>query len=120
MSEVFIEVQGLELRGFHGATTAEQRKGQPFLFDVTLVAHDAGIRTDQLADTIDYTKVVACIREVSDSHRFNLIEALAAAVADAIIEAFDVSRVRVRVRKPEVLLEAPAEHTAATVERVRR
>ena len=31
-----------------------------------LVAHDAGIRTDQLADTIDYTKVVACIREVSD------------------------------------------------------
>jgi hypothetical protein len=28
--------------------------------------------------------------------------------------------VRVRVRKPEVVLEAPAEHTSATVERVRR
>jgi dihydroneopterin aldolase len=120
MSEVFIEVQGLELRGFHGATPSEQREGQPFFFDVTLVAHDAGIRTDQLADTIDYTQVVACIRKVSDSHRFNLIEALAAAVADAILEQFDVSRVRVRVRKPEVVLEAPAEHTAATVERVRR
>jgi 7,8-dihydroneopterin aldolase/epimerase/oxygenase len=120
MSEVFIEVQGLELRGFHGATPAEQREGQPFFFDVTLVAHDAGIRTDQLADTIDYTQVVACVRKVSDGHRFNLIEALAAAVADAIIQQFDVSRVRVRVRKPEVMLEAPADHTAATVERVRR
>ena len=120
MSEVFIEVQGLELRGFHGATPAEQKKGQPFLFDVTLVAHDAGIRTDQLADTIDYTQVVGCVREVSDAHRFNLIEALAAAVADAIIDRFDVSRVRVRVRKPQVLLEAPAEYTSATVERVRR
>ena len=120
MSEVFIEVEGLELQGFHGATPTEQEEGQPFVFDVMLVAHDAGIRTDQLADTIDYTQVVACVREVSTSRRFNLIEALAAAVADAILERFDVSRVRVRVRKPRVVLEAPAEHTAATVERVRR
>jgi dihydroneopterin aldolase len=45
---------------------------------------------------------------------------LAAAVADAIIERFDISRVRVRVRKPRVVLEAPAAHTAATVERARR
>jgi hypothetical protein len=28
--------------------------------------------------------------------------------------------VRVRVRKPKVVLEAPAAHTAATVERTRR
>lgn len=120
MSEVFIEVQGLELTGFHGATPDERKKGQRFLFDVWLVAHDAGIRTDQLADTIDYTQVVACVREISDSHRFNLIEALAAAIADEIVERFDVSRVRVKVRKPEVQLEAPAEHTSATVERARR
>ena len=120
MSEVFIEVQGLEVLGFHGATPQERKKGQRFLFDIWLVAHDAGIRTDQLADTVDYTQVVACAREVSDSRRFNLIEALAAAVADAIVERFDVSRVRVRVRKPEVVLEAPAEHTSATIERVRR
>lgn len=120
MSEVFIEIQGLELKGFHGATAAEKKRGQRFVFDVNLVAHDAGIRTDQLADTVDYTKVVACIREVSEAQRYNLIEALAAAVADAIVERFDVSRVRVRVRKPEVVLEAPVEHTAATVERARR
>ena len=37
-----------------------------------------------------------------------------------LAKRFDVSRVRVRVRKPEVVLEAPAEHTAAIVERVRR
>jgi dihydroneopterin aldolase len=120
VSEVLIEIEGLELKGFHGATTQEQKRGQRFLFDVLLVAHDAGIRTDQLADTIDYTSVARCIREVSDGHRFNLIEALAAAVADEILERFDASRVRVRVRKPEVVLEAPVEHTAATVERSRR
>ncbi|MET1010351.1 MAG: dihydroneopterin aldolase [Gaiellaceae bacterium] len=119
MSEVTIEVRGLELRGFHGALEEEQREGQRFLFDVTVVAHDAGVRSDQLADTVDYTAVVARIREISDGRRFNLIEALAATIADDLLERFPVSRVRVRVRKPEVKLDAPAEFTAATVERSR-
>ena len=120
MSEVVIEIEGLELRGFHGATEREQTEGQRFLFDVQIAAHDAGVRSDELADTVDYTKVAACVREVSDSRRFNLIEALAAAVAEMLVERFDVSRARVRVRKPEVQLDAPVAFTAATVERVRR
>jgi dihydroneopterin aldolase len=120
MSQMEIEIDGLELIGFHGATPAERKEGQRFLFDVWLLAHDAGVRSDRLDDTIDYTSVVACIREISDAHRFNLIEALAAAVADQLVERFDVSRVRVRVRKPEVELDAPVAYTAATIERTRR
>ena len=117
MSDVLIEIQGLEVQGFHGATELEQKEGQRFLFDVQIVAHDAGVRSDELGDTVDYTAVVACILEVSRSRRFNLIEALAAAVADKLIERFHVDRARVRVRKPEVKLEAPAEYTAAVIER---
>ena len=117
MSEVVIEVQGLDLRGFHGALEEERTTGQQFVFDVTLVLHDAGVRSDQLADTVDYTEVVDRIRAVSDSRRFNLIEALAAAVAEDLLDSFPVSLVRVRVRKPEVRLDAPVEYTAATVER---
>jgi 7,8-dihydroneopterin aldolase/epimerase/oxygenase len=120
VSQMEIEIDGLELMGFHGATAEERVDGQRFLFDVWLLAHDAGVRSDRLDDTIDYTSVVACIREISDAHRFNLIEALAAAIADALVERFDVSRVRVRVRKPEVQLDAPAAFTAATIERSRR
>ncbi len=114
-----IEVRGLELIGYHGALEEEQKAGQRFIFDVTLVAHDAGVRSDQLADTVDYTAVVARVREISDGRRFNLIEALAAAVADDLVRTFPVSRVRVRVRKPEVDLGVPADFTAATVQRVR-
>ncbi len=120
MTEVLIEIRALELRGFHGATERERRDGQIFVFDVELATHDAGVRSDQLADTVDYTHVVACVRDVSDGRRFNLIEAVAAAVADELLARFPVSRVRVRVRKPQVELEAPVEHTAATVERMRR
>jgi dihydroneopterin aldolase len=116
VSEVIIDVEGLELAGFHGALPEEKKRGQRFLFDVQLVAHDAGVRSDQLADTVDYTQVVARIQAVNERERYNLIEALAAAVADDLLEHFPVSRVRVRVRKPEVQLEAPVEWTAATIE----
>jgi len=87
---------------------------------VQLWAHDAGVRSDKLADTVDYTTVVAVIREISDGNRFNLIEALAARVADELVHHFPISRARVRVRKPEVRLDAPVEYTAATVERTSR
>ncbi len=120
MSEVAIELQALEVRGFHGATERERAEGQRFLFDVSLSAHDAGVRSDHLADTVDYTAVVACILDVSGGRRFNLIEALAAAVAEELLERFPISRVSVRVRKPEVRLDAPIEYTAATIELVRR
>ena len=40
MTEVVIDVEGLELRGFHGALPEEKKSGQRFLFDVQLVAHD--------------------------------------------------------------------------------
>ncbi|MGH3022274.1 MAG: dihydroneopterin aldolase [Gaiellaceae bacterium] len=120
MTEVLIEVQGLELRGFHGVLEDEQRIGQSFVFDVELVAHDAGVHSDQLADTVDYTAVVERIEAINGERRFNLIEALAAAIADDLVERFPATRVRVRVRKPEVRLAAPAEFTAATVERQRR
>jgi 7,8-dihydroneopterin aldolase/epimerase/oxygenase len=119
VSEVVIEVQGLELLGYHGALEEERVTGQRFVVDVRLVAHDAGIRSDQLVDTVDYTEVVARIQAISDGRRFNLIEALAAAIADDLLDNFPVSAVRVRVRKPEVRLDAPVEHTAATVERAR-
>jgi dihydroneopterin aldolase len=117
VADVLIEVYGLELRGYHGVLEKERRDGQPFVFDVALYAHDAGVRSDKLHDTVDYTQVVSCIREVSEASRYNLVEALAAAVADALLDRFPVSRVRVRVRKPEVLLDAPVEWTAATIER---
>ena len=120
MSEILIEVHGLELRGFHGVLDEEREAGQRFLFDVDLLAHDAGIRSDQLGDTVDYTAVVARVEAVNGERRFNLIEALAAAIADDLLEHFPAAHVKVRVRKPEVRLAAPAEYTAATVERGRR
>jgi dihydroneopterin aldolase len=120
VSEIIIQIEGLELRGFHGALAEEKQEGQRFLFDIEVVAHDAGVRSDKLQDTVDYTEVVECVRTISEGRNFNLLEALAASVADSLLERFPISRARVRVRKPEVRLDASVEFTAAIADRTGR
>jgi dihydroneopterin aldolase/2-amino-4-hydroxy-6-hydroxymethyldihydropteridine diphosphokinase len=70
--------------------------------------------SDRIEDAVDYREVVDCVREVNEEPR-QLLEALAAAVADSLVERFALEHVRVRVRKPDVAL--PVEFSAVTVER---
>ncbi len=114
---VLVELAGLEIPGRHGATPEEHEREQPFLYDLELEFPEP--RADRIEETVDYREVVELVREVSGTER-QLLEALAAAVADALVERFPLERARVRVRKPEVELEAPVEWAAATVERSRR
>jgi dihydroneopterin aldolase len=115
---VTVELHGLEIAGAHGVDEEERRKPQPFLYDLWLEVPDAAT-SDRIEDTVDYREVVSCLRELSDGRKFQLLEAMAAAAAEALIERFSLERARVRVRKPAVQLEVPVDWTAATVERSR-
>jgi dihydroneopterin aldolase len=114
---VLVELKGLEIGGRHGATPEEHAREQPFLYDIELEFPEP--QADRIEETVDYREVVEIVREVSSTER-QLLETLAAAVADALLDRFPLARARVRVRKPEVRLEAPVEWAAATVERSRR
>ena len=115
---ITVEIEALELFGYHGVHEDEQRHGQRFLFDIAYDVSDAPL-SDDIADAVDYSEIVALVRGISDGRRFNLLEALAAAVADALLARFPVRRVRVRVRKPDVKLGFAVAWTAASVERTR-
>ena len=82
-------------------------------------AGEEAARSDRIEDAVDYRDVAATVREVSDARAYNLLEALAAAVADALLERFPLSRAVVRVHKPDVRLDPPVEAAAITVERAR-
>jgi dihydroneopterin aldolase len=113
---VRVELSGLHVFGYHGVEEEEQRLGQLFLYDVEMEVGDRGA-SDRIEDAVDYREVAQAVREVS-GRRFALLEALATAVAEALLERFPIEHVRVRVRKPQV---KPAgmtvEHSAVTVER---
>jgi len=113
---VRIELHGLEVFGYHGATEVEEREGQMFLVDIALDPRREP-EADDLEQTIDYRDVAAHVRDVSDRRRVRLLETLAASLADELMAAFPVERVRVRVRKPHVQLDPPVEYSAVTVER---
>jgi 7,8-dihydroneopterin aldolase/epimerase/oxygenase len=115
-----IELVGLELHGYHGVNENERREGQRFVFDVRLEVPDGTGAADRIDDTIDYREVAALVRDVSDGRQFQLLEALAATLAEAMLERFAaVEAVRVRVAKPEVKLDPPVDCSAVTVERRR-
>ena len=79
---MILELKELAIFGRHGVLEEERRDGQEFLYDVRLDVGDAGV-SDEIEDAVDYREVADCVREVSDSRNFNLIEALATEVADA-------------------------------------
>jgi dihydroneopterin aldolase len=115
---VLVELAGLEVPGRHGVEDWERETEQPFLYDVELELPEPP--ADEIGQTADYRDVVALVREVSQGRQFRLLESLAAAVADGLLERFPAERIRVRIRKPQVRLGAPVEHAAATVQRRRR
>lgn len=111
-----VELSGLELHGFHGLNESERRDGQRFLYDVSLEVGDRGA-SDRIEEAVDYRDVARVVAQVNE-RRCDLLEALATAVADALVDRFRPLALTVRVRKPDV---RPAgfvvEHSAVTVER---
>lgn len=115
-----IELSGLAVFGHHGYLEEERRPGQRFLVDLWVDVRGAAAETDRIDDTVDYRRLAALVREVFGGEEKLLLEALAGSVADGIIGRFPaVEGVRVRVRKPDVVLDPPVDYAAVVVERTR-
>ena len=98
-----IQLAGMVFYGFHGASLAEQELGQRFVVDLE-VERDlrrAGL-SDNLDDTVNYSPMYRLVREVMEGPSRKLLESLAGAIAQRILENLDVDSVRVTVKKPEV------------------
>jgi len=98
---VTIELHGLRLHGRHGVYPLEKERGQDFVFDVQLDVGERGL-SDRLEDAVDYSEVARTVQEVSDARSYDLLEALATAVADELLRRFGAERAIVRVTKPAV------------------
>jgi dihydroneopterin aldolase len=96
---ITVELRGLRVFGRHGVHEHEKRDGQDFLFDVDLDVGERGA-SDRLEDAVDYSAVARTVQELSDAHTYDLLEALATAVADELLHRFGADHVVVRVTKP--------------------
>ena len=102
--------------GRHGVLPEEKVTAQPFEVDLVLHADlSAAADRDDLAATVDYAALFDLVRAIVEETTRDLIEALAGAIATAVLAATQpelVDAVEVRVRKPQ----APIDGSFDTVE----
>lgn len=107
-----IRLSGLRARGHHGVYDFERERGQDFVVDVVLEVDLApAARSDDVADTIHYGELAERLVEVVGGEPVNLIETLAARLAEVCLADSRVRAATVTVHKPH----APIPHEFADV-----
>lgn len=113
-----IIMSGMEFYGYHGVLPGERELGQPFIIDLEISCdlRDAG-ESDDLAKTVDYSRVFEMVKGIVTGEPFRLIEALAERIAGAVLADYPVAGVLVRVRKPHAPLKGTFSYVAVEVTR---
>ncbi len=115
-----VELRGMKVWGFHGVFEHERADGQDFLVDVVLY-FDTGpaARSDDIADTVNYADVARSVTSIVGGAPVNLIETLAARIADACLADPRVDSVEVTVHKPHAPIPSPFSDVLVTISRSR-
>jgi dihydroneopterin aldolase len=114
--EVTIEVSGLSLYTHIGVSEAERETGQRLLLDLRMDvgAVDATV-TDRIEDTVDYSKVCQTANLVAQQRSYKTLERLSAAIADRLMEDYDIDAVWIKAAKPEPPMVLPVSEVSVEV-----
>lgn len=96
-----IELRGLTVRGHHGVFEHERSDGQDFVVDITVwIDLAAAAASDDLADTMDYGALAKRAADIVAGPPRDLIETVAAEIAEAVMTDGRVHAVEVVLHKP--------------------
>lgn len=115
-----VSVTGISCFGYHGVFPQEREHGQRFVVDVDMVlADDRSVESDRLDDTVDYSEVAQRVVSIVEGPPVELLEHLAGRIADAVMSDDRLTRVVIRVSKPDVSLPVLVDSTSVTLRRDR-
>lgn len=99
MDELILE--GIIASGSCGCTEEEKLHAQDFSISLRLSFDFCEcVKSDSLADSVDYPSVVECVRRTVANTRYNLIESLAEKIAqDLLLNFGKVHSVELQLRK---------------------
>jgi dihydroneopterin aldolase len=107
-------LSGIHAEGRHGARPGEQDSPQPFVVDLDL---EVEVASDSIDATADYRGVSEQVRALVAERSFDLIESMAAAIADACLAFDGVTRATAVVHKPNAASRLGIDGVAAAVTR---
>jgi dihydroneopterin aldolase len=97
VSRARLFLSGIRAEGRHGARSGEKDEAQPFVVDLDLEVEAA---TDAIDATADYRSVTEAVRAVVEEGSFDLIEAMAEAIAARVAAMPHVRSATAVVHKP--------------------
>ena len=99
-----IRIKDLSLRAIIGLYPEERKEKQDVIFNITLHANlcKAG-KSDDIRDTVDYKTLKKDVIRLVEDSSFNLLEALAEAVAARCLADKKIKQVQVEIDKPGAL-----------------
>jgi dihydroneopterin aldolase len=116
-----IELRGLTVRGNHGVFDHERRDGQDFVIDITVwIDLAAAAASDDLVDTCDYGTLAQRAAAVVGGPTRNLIETVAAEIAEDVMTDQRVHAVEVVMHKPDAPIPLSFKDVAVVARRSRR
>jgi dihydroneopterin aldolase len=116
-----ITLTGLKVRGNHGVFDHEKRDGQEFVVDLTLwIDLGDAARDDDLSKTVDYGELAKRAAQIVSGPPRDLIETVAAEVADEIMTDQRVFATEVTIHKPAAPIPLEFADVAVTIRRSRR
>lgn len=116
-----IEIRNIKLYGYHGVFPEEREKGQNFFVDVEIYfnSENAG-KSDELVETIDYTKIYDIIKGINNINKFRLIERFAHIISQEILSEFEeIHKTVVRIRKPDAPMDGDFDWVGIEIVRTR-
>ena len=113
-----IVLKNMVFYGYHGAFDAEKELGQKFEVDVEMYTDlSRPAKADDLELGINYVDVYTIVKDIVEEREFDLLEAIAEAIAQEILSAHDLREITVRVRKPHAALGGPVDYVEVEVTR---
>lgn len=113
-----IRLAGLEVFAYHGVLEHEQNYGQNFLIDLELEVSASD--EDEISATVSYADVADAVVRIATTNRFNLIESLARAIVDDLMQLDQrILRCSVTVHKPQAPLSQSFQDVSVSATRIR-
>ncbi|NVK54506.1 MAG: dihydroneopterin aldolase [Alteromonadaceae bacterium] len=105
MQTIFIK--GLKVPTLIGVYDWERTQDTVLIVDLQINADlAAAMKSDDVADTINYAAVAETVKQVGKASKFELLEALADAIIQAVCAQFSLTRLVVTIEKPGILPDA--------------